>query len=86
MLFPGGNAGMTIFQTIINCLTLFFLKARIDSPIALLINALAIFGLWGIFRKSGLTPWHALIPCLREADLGKAAGMEKEERPGLLPV
>ena len=71
---------MTIFQTIINCLTLFFLKTRIDSPIELLINALAIFGLWGIFRKSGLTPWHALIPCLREADLGKAAGMEKEGR------
>ena len=71
---------MTIFQTIINCLTLFFLKTRIDSPIELLINALAIFGLWGFFRKSGLTPWHALIPCLREADLGKAAGMEKEGR------
>ena len=71
---------MTIFQTIINCLTLVFLKARIDSPIELLINALAIFGLWGIFRKSGLTPWHALIPCLREAELGKAAGMEKEGR------
>ncbi len=71
---------MTIFQTIINFLTLVFLKARLDSPIELLINALAIFGLWGIFRKSGLTPWHALIPCLREADLGKAAGMEKEGR------
>ena len=25
-----------------------------------------LFGMWGIFRKCGLTPWHALIPCLRE--------------------
>ena len=44
------------------------------------VRVLFLFGMWGIFKKCGLTPWHALIPCLREIRLGEAVGLEKEGR------
>ena len=63
---------------IVSVFTIFFFSSQ---PSYLLIwSALSLFGMYGIFRKCGLTPWHALIPCLREADLGRAVGMEREGR------
>ena len=36
--------------------------------------------MYGVFRKCGLKPWHALIPCLREIRVGEAVDMAKEGR------
>ena len=43
-------------------------------------QGLLFFGLWGIFRKCGIKPWWALVPCAREYQMGKAAGREDEGR------
>ena len=71
---------MGVFRTIINILLTVFFNTDLQRPWFILTGALLYFGLWGMFRKCGLKPWHALIPCLREAELGKAAGMEREGR------
>ena len=63
---------------IVNIITIFFFSS--GTNYLLILNALMLFGMYGVFRKCGLTPWHALIPCLREADLGRAVGMEREGR------
>ena len=69
------------FSKIISMFTVFFLSIELDSsPYYFFINTLYLFGMWGIFRKCGLKPWHALIPCLREDKLGEAVGLEKEGR------
>ena len=66
---------------LLNVFTLFFLSVDLNnSSFFLFLNLLYLFGMWGIFKKCGLTPWHALIPCLREDKLGEAAGLEKEGR------
>ena len=66
---------------LLNMFTLFFLSVDLNnSSFFLILNLLYLFGMWGIFKKCGLTPWHALIPCLREDKLGEAAGLEKEGR------
>ena len=66
---------------LLNVFTLFFLSVDLNnSSFFLFLNLLYLFGMWGVFRKCGLTPWHALIPCLREDKLGEAAGLEKEGR------
>ena len=54
------------------------------DPIFIIMKALELFGMWGIFRKCGLKSWQALVPCLREAKLGEAVGMEKEGRVAAL--
>ena len=82
---PSGRDRMMNFEVkkmdvnkIVSVFTIFFFSSQ---PSYLLIwSALSLFGMYGIFRKCGLTPWHALIPCLREADLGRAVGMEREGR------
>ena len=43
-------------------------------------EALFIVGLWGLFRKSGISGWRALIPCVREYTLARCAGREPEGR------
>ena len=65
---------------ILDVLTLIFLNCRTTNVYSLCTEPVFLFGMWGIFRKCGLTPWHALIPCLRETRMGEAAGMEKEGR------
>ena len=61
--------------------TLFFLSVDLkNSSFYLILNLLYLIGMWGVFKKCGLTPWHALIPCLREHKLGEATGLEKEGR------
>ena len=73
---------MSPVQTALSIPTIIFLDgyAQADFLFHFVITILAFIGLWGIFRKCGLNPWHALIPCLREYNLGRAAGMEKEGR------
>ena len=65
---------------IINVILTIFLGQTLDSGIWMLLSALTLAGLFGVFRKSGLKGWEALIPCLREAKLGEIAGREKEGR------
>ena len=66
---------------LLNMISVFFLNHDMtDSFYYFIISALGIFGMMGIFRKCGLKPWYALIPCLREDKLGEAVGMEKEGR------
>ena len=43
-------------------------------------EGLFMFGLWGLFRKCGVAPWHALVPCLRHYSLGLCASREPEGR------
>ena len=43
-------------------------------------SSLFILGLVGIFRKCGIKWWMALIPCVRDYQLGRAAGREDEGR------
>ena len=71
---------MSAAQMILNCLSIVFLQVTYDQTFTAVTTALYLFGAWGILRKCGLTPWHALIPCLREIRLGEAAGMEKAGR------
>lgn len=42
--------------------------------------AMYIAGLWGMFRKSNIPGWWALIPCVREYKLASGAGREAEGR------
>ena len=60
--------------------TYFFFSASSNNLIYIVMDVLAAIGMWGIFRKCGLKPWYALIPCLQEDKLGVAVGMEKEGR------
>ena len=71
---------MDVFKTIINILLTVFFNTTLERPWFILTGALFFFGAWGIFAKCGLKPWHALVPCLREATMGRAAGMEREGR------
>ncbi len=41
---------------------------------------LYVIGLWGVFQKSGLKGWWALIPVAREYQLSRCAGRESEGR------
>ena len=43
-----------IWKTLLNMLTVFFLQVSTESRGYLLINALYIFGMWGIFQKCGV--------------------------------
>ena len=66
---------------LLNIISIFFLNHDLtDSSYLFILSVLGIFGMMGIFRKCGLKPWYALIPCLREDKLGEAVGMEKEGR------
>ena len=68
-------------EKIVSVFTIFFLSGSVTSqPYLLILSALSLFGMYGIFKKCGLTPWHALIPCLREVKLGEAVGMERAGR------
>ncbi len=71
---------MSPLQTVFNCLSIVFLETEYAQTGTLIVSVLTIFGMFGIFRKCGLTPWHALIPCLREIRTGEASGMEKAGR------
>ena len=64
---------------------MFFFSSSLNAPLWQIVpGILYVFGMFGLFRKCGLTPWHALFPCLREDKLGEAVGMEKEGRVAAL--
>ena len=46
----------------------------------LIFAILYVAGLWGMFQKSGLKGWNALIPVYREYQLARCAGREVEGR------
>ncbi len=66
-------------QLIFGIFSNLFLQTNTSWPY-MLASVLYMAGLWGVFRKSGIEGWWALIPCAREIKLGQAAGMEKEGR------
>ena len=45
-----------------------------------ILEALYVAGLWGMFKKSNVPGWWALIPCAREYKLAVCAGREAEGR------
>ena len=67
-------------EKILSVITTLFFSLESPRSVFLPLNILFLFGMWGIFKKCGLIPWHALIPCLREDKLGEAVGLEKEGR------
>ena len=50
------------------------------TPFYLIYSVLLIAGLIGIFRKCGIKWWLALIPCVRNYQLGRAGNREDEGR------
>ncbi len=58
-------------------LTLLFGEAGYLSAAA---DVLICIGLWGVFKKCGVKPWRALIPCLKYYDLALCAAREPEGR------
>jgi len=71
---------MTAARTLLNVFTTVFLNTSSDNFYLLSTGLLYLFGMYGIFRKCGINPLYALIPGLREAKTGEAAGMEREGR------
>ena len=65
---------------VLNALTNIFLGTSFTDWGSMVNMVLLYAGLWGIFRKCGLKGWWALIPCVREAKMGQAAGREMEGR------
>ena len=63
---------------LLNILSLVLLNA--DFDITALFSVLYIAGLWGIFRKSRIKSWWALVPVAREYQLARCAGRESEGR------
>ena len=51
-----------------------------SSGTAVIYEALFIIGMWGMFRKSGIPGWWAVVPCARDYMLANCAGREPEGR------
>ncbi|MBO6041401.1 MAG: ABC transporter ATP-binding protein [Oscillospiraceae bacterium] len=51
-----------------------------NSLLFIIFETLFIIGAWGMFKKSGVPSWWALIPCAREYMLAACAGREPEGR------
>ena len=69
-----------MIRNILDVITVFFFQQTTESIIYIVLQALYIAGMYGIFQKCGLKGWYALIPCLREDKFGEIVGMEKEGR------
>ncbi len=67
-------------KDIISVVTVFFFQQTSDTILYIILQALYIAGMYGIFQKCGLKGWYALLPCLREDKFGEITGMEKEGR------
>ena len=68
-------------KTALDILSMIFLNMQTDNSSIYILNGLLyLAGMYGVFRKCGLKPWHALIPCLREIRVGEAVDMAKEGR------
>ena len=70
-----------VLQKIPDAVLYAFFRTGLNETWYLIIpEVLSMFGMWGMFRKSGIKPWYALLPGLQEIGLGEAAGMEREGR------
>ena len=72
---------MAILIDIFNFLSLILVGTRIYdgfSAVSFIMGVLFIIGLAGIFRKSGVSPFWALVPCYRMFVLAKCADREAE--------
>ena len=67
-------------RSLLNLLLRLFFESDLESVFPLVLSVLTAFGLFGIFRKSGVKGWLALIPCVREYKLGQIADREPEGR------
>lgn len=65
-------------MNILRILLSVFLSA--DLNYTLVLAVLYVIGLWGLFKKSGLRPWWALVPVAREFQFARCAGREAEGR------
>ena len=54
----------------------FVLLGQDTGVYGIITGVLFIFGLWGILQKGGIPGWWALVPCVRYAKLGEAAGRD----------
>ena len=63
---------------VLRLFTIVFLSS--DLRFKLVFMILYYAGLWGLFQKSGLKGWWALIPVAREYQLSRCAGRETEGR------
>jgi len=64
--------------TILRLFTNIFFDCGVS--VELIFAILYVAGLWGMFQKSGLKGWYALIPVYREYELALCAGREVEGR------
>lgn len=69
-----------MIRNILDVITVFFFQQTTDGIVYIILQALYIAGMYGIFQKCGLKGWYALLPCLREDKFGEIVGMEKEGR------
>ena len=72
---------MAILIDTLNFLSLILVGTRIYdgfSAVSFIMGVLFIIGLAGIFRKSGVSPFWALVPCYRMFVLAKCADREAE--------
>ena len=65
-------------MAILRLFTIIFLDTGLNIDI--IFACLYLAGLWGLFKKSGLAGWWALIPVAREYQLACCAGREDEGR------
>ena len=71
---------MTIFEKLLKSLLYILLEVDGTGLFQITGALLSLVGTYGIFRKCGLTGWHAFVPVLRDIRLGEAAGRENEGR------
>ena len=67
-------------KTALDILSMIFLNMQTDNSSIYILNGLLyLAGMYGVFRKCGLKPWHALIPCLREIRVGEAVDLKRAD-------
>ncbi len=65
-------------MNILKLLSVILLDSSLDYTLPFAV--LYVAGLWGLFKKSGLKPWWALVPVARQYQLARCAGRESEGR------
>ena len=72
---------MAILKTILNVLSVILTGVHFINEfnaVGFVLSIMFIIGLAGIFRKSGVSPYWALVPCYRLFVLAKCADREAE--------
>ena len=71
---------MELGQFVLKELLYVFFQADMSSVYFGVTAVLTVIGIWGLFRKSGLPGWWALVPCAKDLKMGQIADREKEGR------